>query len=173
MHKPFSLAKRSRYPIVFLSVFGFLVFLIFFIIPETKRGDAYLPATAIAAGFAYFLYSQHIQETKLFIELFKQFNKKYDSLNEALNKIANQKQVTVLSQPDKQFLFDYFNLCAEEYLYYKTGYIDIEVWQSWLKGMNYFADVRHIRDLWSEELSNGSYYGFTLELLPKSNDSQS
>ena len=33
--------------------------------------------------------------------------------------------------------------------------------------MSYFAEIRHIRDLWKEELANGSYYGFRLELLHK------
>lgn len=71
-----------------------------------------------------------------------------------------------LALADKQVLFDYFNLCAEEYLYYKTGFIDEEVWASWLRGMGAFAKVEHIRSLWQAELEAGSYYGFTLDLLP-------
>jgi hypothetical protein len=146
--KPFSLAKRSRYPLIFLVVVAAIVTGIHLLVPSAKQAEAYLPAVAAAAGFAYFLYSQHLQETRLFTELFRQFNAKYDSLNEALNKITNDRQITVLALQDRQVLFDYFNLCAEEYLYFKTGYIDSEVWQSWLKGMSYFAAVRHIKDLW-------------------------
>lgn len=165
--KPFSLAKRSRYPLIFLVAVAALVTGIHLLVPAAKQAEAYLPAVAAAAGFAYFLYSQHLQETRLFTELFRQFNAKYDALNEALNKIANDKDVTVLPPSDRQVLFDYFNLCAEEYLYFKTGYIDEEVWKSWVNGMSYFAEIRHIRDLWKEELANGSYYGLRLELLHK------
>jgi hypothetical protein len=161
----FSLARRSRYPTIFLVTVAALATGIQLIVPTVKQAEAYLPAVAAAAGFAYFLYNQHLQETRLFTELFKQFNAKYDSLNERLNSIAMDSQATVLSSEDRQVLFDYFNLCAEEYLYYKTGYIDIEVWKSWCNGMRQFATARHIRDLWESELANGSYYEFKLVLL--------
>ena len=67
-------------------------------------------------------------------------------------------------EPDEQkTLFDYFNLCAEEYLFYKAGYIDEEVWQSWLRGMAYFASNSRVLNLWREEIREQSYYGFPLE----------
>jgi hypothetical protein len=71
----------------------------------------------------------------------------------------------MLAADDKQLLYDYFNLCAEEYLYFKSGYVDAEVWQSWLRGMKLFASNPEIRRLWQEELESGSYYGFTLALI--------
>jgi hypothetical protein len=57
------------------------------------------------------------------------------------------------------------NLCAEEYLYFKSGYVDAEVWQSWLRGMRFFAAKPEILSVWKEELASGSYYGFSLALL--------
>ncbi|MFP5444018.1 MAG: hypothetical protein ACLGIY_10515 [Betaproteobacteria bacterium] len=163
---PFALGKRSRYPAIFLVTVAGLATGILLIAPPAKQAEFFLPAVAAAAGFAYFLYSQHLQETRLFTELFRQFNAKYDSLNERLNEIAAGDAVSMLALADKQVLFDYFNLCAEEYLYYKTGFIDEEVWASWLRGMGACAKVEHIRSLWQAELEAGSYYGFTLDLLP-------
>jgi hypothetical protein len=163
--QPFSLGKRTRYPIIFLVVVTCLIAGILLLVPSTKQPDFFLPAVAASAGFAYFLYTQHLQETKLFSELFRQFNERYDTLNGELNRIATAQNVSILDQDSKQVLFDYFNLCAEEYLYYKTGFIDPEVWRSWASGMGYFASVQHIRDIWTSELGGGSYYGFTLHDL--------
>jgi hypothetical protein len=76
-----------------------------------------------------------------------------------------EQQVSILESESRQTLFDYFNLCAEEFLYYKTGFIDPEVWQSWASGMKHFASVKHIRELWEAELGGGSYYGLTLDYI--------
>lgn len=163
--RPFALGNRSRYPVIFLGAVAALVSGVFLLASPAKRADFLLPTVAAAAGFAYFLYSQHLAETRLFTELFRQFTAKYDALNERLNEIASRDATSMLSLADKQLLFDYFNLCAEEYLYYKTGFIDAEVWTSWRRGMAEFAKARHIRSLWGAELAAGSYYGFTLQLL--------
>jgi hypothetical protein len=66
------------------------------------------------------------------------------------------------SREDRQVLMDYFNLCAEEYLYFNAGYIDTSVWKSWMRGMKAYAAVPAIRGLWEKELQSGSYYGFSL-----------
>ncbi len=70
-----------------------------------------------------------------------------------------------MTAEDTQVLYDYFNLSAEEYLYFKSGYIDGEVWAAWLRGMKYFATRPAIRRVWAEELQSGSYYGFTLAII--------
>ncbi len=41
---------------------------------------------------------------------------------------------------DEKILYDYFNLCAEEFLFQEADYIDEKVWQSWLRGMAHFAE---------------------------------
>lgn len=71
----------------------------------------------------------------------------------------------VMTDEDTLLLYDYFNLCAEEYFYYKSGYIDIDVWQSWVEGMKYYASNPEIRRIWLSELQSGSYYGFPPNLL--------
>ena len=163
----FSLNKRSRYPAIFLVAVATLITGIMLFVPSGRQPDFFLPAVAASAGFAYFLYTQHLQETKLFSDLFRQFNERYDRLNGDLNRIASESNVSLLGSADKQFLFDYFNLCAEEFLYYKSGFIDPEVWKSWSSGMRYFLAVRHIQDLWASELDFGSYYGFTFKHIAK------
>ncbi len=112
-----------------------------------------------------FLYAQHHQNTQLFVSLFDKFNERYNNLNEKLNAIVKHDQSLMLCKEEVDDLYDYFNLCAEEYLYYKAGYIDRNVWLAWVCGMAFFAKNSQIRSLWEEEIKLGSYYGFTLELL--------
>jgi hypothetical protein len=120
-----------------------------------------------AGGLTTFLYSQHLQETRLFTELFRVFNERYDRLNQRLNELA-MSDGTGLSKDGQKLLMDYFNLCAEEYLYFRSGYIDEDVWQSWTRGMRVYAQVPVIRKFWESELASGSYYGFSLRELEKS-----
>jgi hypothetical protein len=124
-----------------------------------------LSITGAIAALVHFLYAQHNHNTERFIGLFRDFTARYDRLNNRLNAMILRDGVTLLSGEDKLLLYDYFNLCAEEYLYFKSGYIDIEVWQAWLRGMGYFASNSEIRRLWQGELDSDSYYGFSLALI--------
>jgi hypothetical protein len=65
----------------------------------------------------------------------------------------------------KKALMDYFNLCAEEYLFFKEGYIHPQVWQSWCRGMLYYLRNSRIRQVWNEEMISDSYYGLTLLVI--------
>jgi hypothetical protein len=162
----FRLSKRSGYPYVFLVLVVVFNTIIYYLAPEAKSLDMYIAATGGTAGFVHFLYTQHNQNTQLFVSLFKEFNSRYDLLNGKLNNIVN-KTDDELSSDDKIVLFDYFNLCAEEYLFYKAGYIDKEVWHSWLAGMKHFTKNTSILSLWESDLKEGSYYGFNIGLFDK------
>jgi hypothetical protein len=167
----FSLADRQRYPIAFVAVSACAYALLFAGFP-TKSNDLVIPVTGLLAGLGYFLYAQHLQETRLFVDVFRQFNERYDCLNEDMNRIRESGTIQpavetekMLTAQDEQILFDYFNLCAEEYLYFKSGYIDKQVWHSWCCGMAFFAEAKEVRRIWDSELKTGSYYGFSLSLL--------
>ena len=115
----------------------------------------------------YFVQKQKLEETRLFKELFTEFNSRYDALNEELNQIRERNPEEELTQGETNTLYDYFNLCGEEYLYYKQGYILPEVWEAWLNGMNIFCRDKRIKKLWEEELATNSYYSFKLDFLQK------
>jgi hypothetical protein len=122
------------------------------------------------AALLFFLYKQHHDETTLFVDLFRDFNNRFDALNDPLNRIAENLEAEPgrpLRATEKQVLFDYFNLCAEEHLFASAGYIDPAVWLAWRRGMRYFANVPAIRALWADELASGSYYGFTLDIVDR------
>jgi hypothetical protein len=97
--------------------------------------------------------------------LFTEFNSRYDKLNEALNKIVEDKSGVELSDAENNTLNDYFNLCAEEFLFFKKGYIYPEVWRAWENGMLYYLRKnQRVRTKWEREVESGSYYGLRIKL---------
>lgn len=128
-----------------------------------------VPLAAVAVSLIYFLLSQRLEETRLFKDLFSEFNLRYDALNATLQNAKHHPPEERLPAEIHEALVDYFNLCAEEYIFYKLGYIRQEVWQAWLKGMRYYYEDGRIRELWDRELKQDSYYGFTNEHLRRKN----
>jgi hypothetical protein len=128
-----------------------------------KRWQIVLTLIGASAAFVHFLYSRHIEEMRLLKELFTDFNKRYDSLNDALNAIVMRPDSMELSDVDIRVLYDYFNLCAEKFYFYKSGYIPKEVWFSWRRGIQFYAEFPGILGLLRSELMSDSYYGLKLE----------
>ncbi|HKG06834.1 MAG TPA: hypothetical protein VKB19_10275 [Pedobacter sp.] len=122
---------------------------------------------AIIAGglsLAFGLRQYKIENDKIFKELFTMFNEKYDKkFNDTLNKIDiefKSKGKYDLSIEEKKLVIDYFNLCAEEYLWYTKERIDEEVWNAWEIGIKYFINLEPIRKVAkSEREVKESYYG--------------
>ncbi|RZK09956.1 MAG: hypothetical protein EOO43_20765, partial [Flavobacterium sp.] len=52
---------------------------------------------------------------KFFKELFIEFNKRYDGMNNFLNSLPNDS--IILTNDDKQKVIDYLVLCSEEYIW--------------------------------------------------------
>ena len=111
-------------------------------------------------SFVYFAHTQKLEEVKLFKELFKEFNERYDRLNAPLDRILHGNNNDALNAAELDTLYDYFNLCAEEFFYYKHGYIDRQVWKAWSNGMKLFFSNPRISKLWQKERKTESYYGF-------------
>lgn len=110
---------------------------------------------------AYFLQKQKLEELKLFREIFKECNERYDGMNEALASIA-AKGDAELNSHERSQVVDYLNLCGEEYLYFKCGYIEPSVWKAWHAGMTALVSARSIGRVWNEEKKTGSYYDLPL-----------
>lgn len=147
--------------ILFLILFA--ASLLFFLL---ARGYDWAAMISIVGGLfsaIYFMQKQELDEARLFKELFLEFNRRYDDLNEKLNNIIRDKNNGKdLVSDDINTLHDFFNLCGEEYLFYKKGYIYPEVWSSWVRGMKIFYEDERIQKEWVKEFGTGSYYGFDL-----------
>jgi hypothetical protein len=116
--------------------------------------------------------SLHVQKQKLgeltldqdcllhFKDRHNQVSKGVNRVSEGATPAPAAAAEALLSQTDCDILIDYFNLCGEEYLYYRLGYIFPEVWQAWYNGMlSFYKKNPRIRALWEQELETGSYYG--------------
>jgi hypothetical protein len=114
-------------------------------------------------SFVYFMQRQKLEELNLFKELFTEFNGRYNQLNEGLNDIIKGDPSAELSKKERDLLYDYFNLCGEEYLFYQQGYIYPEVWKAWRNGMQIYFRNERIKKLWSDEFATDSYYGLRLD----------
>ncbi len=153
------LRNRILYPFIF-PIGVATVIACWFYFADGRGAELLVTGIGIVAGFTYFLYRQHLDEAKLFNELFIEFNARYDKLKAGLNKIRLGSDKVALTEHERELLFSYFNLCAEEFLFYKAGCIDYDVWKSWRKGMNEFFTHHRVRELWKTEETD-SYYGFS------------
>jgi hypothetical protein len=147
-----------------IILIGFAVLTIWFLLSSKTKEDTSLFVTVAGGliGFFYFIQKQQLEELQLFKELFTDFNARYDKLNEPLNRIALGDAQKPLTPEEDSTLNDYFNLCAEEFLFYKKGYIYEEVWRAWHNGMSYYVVNKRIGDKWKEEVKTESYYGLKI-----------
>ena len=93
-------------------------------------------------------------------ELLTDFNNRYNELNEALQKALWLQEP--FSDETKLKFIDYFNLCAEEWLFRRAGYVYDPVWEAWENGMKQYSKDFRVRELWMQERNSNSYYGFEL-----------
>lgn len=120
-------------------------------------------ATVVGAllSVAYFLQKQKLEELRVFREIFKECNARYDVMNEDIAAIGRM-AIADLTEKERSKVIDYLNLCGEEYLYFKRGYIEPSVWQAWNNGMKAAASAQSIRSIWDAEKKTGSYYDLPL-----------
>lgn len=142
------------------------VVLLILLVHFRRAGSDWPVALTLIAGlfaFAYTVQKQGLEESKLFRDLFGEFNRRYNEIDPQLNQIIwEDDQKKALSPEQKVTLNRYFNLCAEELLYFRKGYIDPRVWDAWIKGMTVYCQNRRIREYWAAELQTDAYYGFVL-----------
>lgn len=142
---------------------------------STSRDRPSLVGSIIVAAlaFCYFAQQQKLAEMSLFKELFMDFNRRYDSLNDRLLQVVkssrgfDETDRQTIDEMDRQTIVDYCNLCAEEYLFFSEGYIHREVWRSWCRGMLWYFEREPFRTVWKEEIAMNSYYGLSLDAIQR------
>lgn len=118
---------------------------------------------ATALAYCYFIQQQKLAETLLFKTLFTEFNERYKKISGDLIDITQRKEIK--DNSDMRVLMQYFNLCSEEYLFYKQGYIHRDVWTAWCRGILWYLEVPCILRAWQEEEQKDSYYGLSLSVV--------
>ena len=129
------------------------------IVPSAYRSSSVL-LTAVGSlrAFAFYLDGRHAEDAKFVKELLTDFNERYDKLGSDLQRVL---RTDGAFDVDAQLRFiKYFNLCAEEWLFWRAGYIYDPVWRAWENGMKQYAHDPRVIALWEKERATDSYYGF-------------
>jgi len=136
-----------------------LVLIVYLLVPADHRSSSVLLTVVGGIGaLAFYLHKRHAEDTRLVKELLADFNERYD-------KIGTDLQFAISSRGDfekeTQLRFvRYFNLCAEEWLFWRAGYIYDPVWRAWRNGMKQYANDNRVMGIWDNESKTDSYYGF-------------
>ena len=140
------------------------VAIVVIVVSGASGREGLIASTLVAAlGFCYFAQKQKLEELRLFKELFTEFNRRYDEMNERL---ADIREGNRHDEPRmRKTLVDYFNLCAEEFLFFEEGFIHRAAWRSWCRGILYYLEDDGIRQVWDVEVSSDSYYGLTVQTI--------
>lgn len=142
-----------------------LIILIVPALPPPYGGDGDVLSGAVGGlwAFAFYMHSRHAENARFMKELLSDFNGRYNQLNDHLQRALWHDGPF---GPEARLKFiDYFNLCAEEWLFRQAGYIYDPVWTSWENGMRRYAKDPRVAELWEREKAEGwSYYGFELPL---------
>lgn len=144
------------------AIVGGCAALLAFCYGEEERVGLVGAVIAGTLGFCYFVQQQKLAETALFHQLFTDFNARYDKLNGPLAVLLSESE---LSPEQRNLIVDYFNLCAEEYLFYQKGYIPRTVWRSWCRGMAWYLKRHPFKDVWNEEVKTESFYGLSFDVI--------
>ena len=123
-------------------------------------------AVLISGILSYLSYRKG--KADLFFQLFTRYNEKYSKLNDKLYLILekeaklkrNQIKIKDFDKQEINTIMDYLNLCSEEYLWRKKGFIDKNVWESWQDGIQWWYDNSiFIQLIWKQEFKQKrSYY---------------
>jgi hypothetical protein len=130
-----------------------------------------LGAIGIIITLLYSSANKKLSHQKMEKDLFKEFNERYDSLNDSLSLLSDIKTIEELKSTESlidkksmyNILIDYFNLCAEQFYWKNKDRISPEIWKSWHSGMNYYySNFPIVKELWRCEIANEGYISYYL-----------
>jgi hypothetical protein len=136
-----------------------LILIVYLVIPPANRSSSVLLIViAGIVGLAFYQHRRHAEDARLVKELLGDFNARYDKLSNDLQ-LACWRESRFEEETKLQFI-KYFNLCAEEWLFWRAGFIYGPVWRAWQNGMRQYAKDDRVMAIWDSEAKTDSYYGF-------------
>lgn len=136
---------------------------------KVYEGQVFAVIFASIATTYYAYLKQKSENDRMFKELFESFNDKYkletnDVFNE-LRKSLPEKRIEEIKNAEN-IVIDYFNLCAEEFLWYSRGRIPKKIWNAWKCGIIENINIPQVKSLYKREIEYGeeSFYGLVKEL---------
>lgn len=155
-------SKKKTRVFWLVSVFIVIVLLMSlfqFCFPKEMKPEMWIGVIGSMVAIYFGLLRHWMDHDKIFKELFLELNARFDTMNEDLNALVKNEPIKSGRSSD-QVIQDYLNLCAEEYLWYKLGRIDEDVWTSWKRGMDYYLlNSEEVNKYFENEKKfNQSYY---------------
>lgn len=133
---------------------------------------AFLGLVGLVITFIFSISNRKLNHQKMEKELFSEFNRRYDTFNDSLNLLDSLTTLDELKSTCSlidnknmhHLLIDYFNLCAEEYYWYRRKRINKLLWSSWNSGMMYYYNKHPVvRELWQSEVREGGFRSYYLK----------
>ena len=155
-----------RYWVYILLLFLGLAIITWFRYEEKIKNEIYFGLIATLVTLFLSVINFYQANDRFFKELFVDFNRRFDDLRSVLSGITSE---SAIDGSQREFIVDYINLCAEEYMWVKKGRIPLDIWESWQARIKSFLNMPAIREVFVEELDRAreSYYGFFEEVYPK------
>ena len=158
----------SKYYLTIFASSLFLIIVCFYLFTSLFDNKDVIGIIGAIAAIYFGLLKYNIENDQMFMALFKSFNKKYDgSVNDLFNSLRRNPEHQ-LTELEKNSIIDYFNLCAEEFLWFDKGRIPKKVWHAWKNGMLSNLQIPQLKKIYDEEIlykeSRESYYGLIKEL---------
>ena len=158
-----STSDAGKFALVIFTVSIIVLIILWETIPAIQTGEVVLGWVGASWAVCSFWQQQDLEKTRFFFELFNNFNERYNALNDDLDLITRKDGP--LAAPERQKVVDYFNLCAEEYMFYRRGFIPDDVWTSWANGIRHYKRNSRFVTAWREERGTDSHYGFDFETV--------
>lgn len=164
-----------------------IAFLLYNCLELKLKYEDFFTVLAIFLTITVTIYFEKVNKRKIQYDIAHTFNERYDKLNEKLYRIIeglpfyeihkNEDLIkklnlkTLVEEIDfnkKLIIYDYLNLCAEEYYWFKKGVLNTNIWINWNRGISLLLERliedEYIRKIIYEEYENNkdkdSYYGF-------------
>ncbi len=129
-------------------------------VSKENAPGALITLVGSALTITFLVQKQRNEELQAFQQLFMRFNERYSDIHPAMQRVINAPADSVLAETF-QTLESYFNLCAEEYLFFREGKILPRVWRAWCTGMVEYLKHDRIQSYWEREQGINSHYGLT------------
>ncbi len=113
-------------------------------------------------ALAFYRHQRHAEDAAFLKDLMEDFNTRYNEMNDELQ--STLRKSGEFQEAQELRFIDYFNLCAEEWVFKEMGYVPPRIWEAWENGMRQYGRDGRVARLWEKERASTSYYGFEFPL---------
>jgi hypothetical protein len=159
--------RLVKYKVTLAALIVYLIFFGIFWCQSVDKVEIYVSVFAIITSLYFGLLKHQLSNDDMFLKIFSDFNARYnDDFNDLLNEIRNEDRELQINE--KKLVIDYFNLCAEEYLWYKRGRLPKNIWNAWKAGILENLKIKQVFEVYQDEMKTDNerkaYYGLEDEI---------